>query len=202
MAICILMAICHKFTLALRGISLRAHGGLRRPDSRVLGGPGDTPIGRGVQRGIEEPHEAPLDEHPAGMQRRHDILTKQNRSLVLLGRWSPKVRGQLSQRADSKMAVMFVDGQAGLAGGKIESELKQRRHDGCRVRRSVGISYRIQIRDGGGRTLFVRSHICWGSISIRRGVRDHDECGRLVGGRNGRVKRFVKGVIIRGRHGY
>ena len=50
------------------------------------------------------------------------------------------------------MVDLSVDGQAGLAGGKSESELEQRRHDGCMIREGGGIGHGIQIRDGGGGT--------------------------------------------------
>mmetsp|Transcript_33736 Transcript_33736/g.76279 ORF Transcript_33736/g.76279 Transcript_33736/m.76279 type:complete len:206 (+) Transcript_33736:856-1473(+) len=173
-----LFAHCGQRRLGILGsFNLFAHFGLRR-----LGRLGDAPIGRSVQLGIEEPLEALLDEHPAVIQRSHDKLAKQNLFLVLLGRCSPKVRGQLSQRADCRMVELFVDG---LAGGKSEPELEQRRHDGCRVRGGVGMGHESQIRYGGGGTRFVWSHIGWRFSIIRRGVRNVKE-------------RF----IIRGRHGH
>ena len=54
----------------------------------------------------------------------------------------------MSQRADEKTVDLFVDGQAGIARGKSESELEQRRHNVCRAGGGVGIGHGIQIRDG------------------------------------------------------
>ena len=50
------------------------------------------------------------------MQLLDNKLTKQMLVPVLRVRWSPKVRGQLSQRADGKILALFVDGLAILAG--------------------------------------------------------------------------------------
>ena len=50
----------------------------------------------------------------------NDKLTKQKLVLVLLVRWSPKVRIHLSQRADGKSIALFVDGPVFLAGSSDE----------------------------------------------------------------------------------
>jgi len=68
------------------------------------------------QHGIEEKLEVLLDDHPEGMQLRDEKLTKQKLVPVLRVRWSPKVRGHLSQRAGGKILALFVDGPARLAG--------------------------------------------------------------------------------------
>ena len=96
-----------------------------------------------------------------------------------------------------RVSHCFVDGPTRLAAGKIEPELVQHQLDGRRGG-GVGIGRGIQFRNVGGGTRHTRRNIGWRFISNRREVRNHDECDRLISGRNVRVMI----VIIRGRHGY
>ena len=83
------------------------------------------------------------------MQLLHSTLPKLKLVLVLIGRWSPKACGELSQRADAGMVGLFVNGPAVLAIVQGESELGQHLHDSCRTREGVGIRLGGLIFDGG-----------------------------------------------------
>ena len=131
------------------------------------------------------------------MQLLDDKPKKQKLAPVLLVRWSPKVRGNLSQGAGGKNLALFVDGLAILAGEKIVPEPGQHRRSGSKGG-GDGLGHGIQFRKIGGGTRLVRSHIGWRFSSTRRGVRSHDKCDRLVVGRTCSVMI----IIIRGRHGY
>ena len=151
------------------------HGGVRKLGGRgqVLGGPvvGCLFLGGPVgvylrlsgQRGSEENLEALLDDHPEGMQLLDDKLTKQKLAPVLLVRWSPKVRGHLSQCADGKNLALFVDGLAIPAGGNIVPGPGQHRRSGSKGG-GDGLGHGIQFRKIGGGTRLVRGHIAGVSV--------------------------------------
>ena len=86
--------------------------------------------------------------------------------------------------------ALFVDGPARLAGWK-KNELDQHRLGGRRGG-GDGIGHGIQIRNVGGGTRHVRSHIGWRFTSTLRGVRSHENCDRRVGGHTARVMIIIR----------